>query len=106
MKSGCPIRRIHLGCYNVAESGAVAGLSASGITSGLAALGGGSVASGGLGMVGGLAAVASGAAVMAFAVSGTVWLFSHMVSQDRLEEQKSKMLQMAAEFNFQSHLEQ
>lgn len=46
-----------VGVVMVVESGTVAGLSASGITSGLAALGGGSVASGGAGMLGGLAAV-------------------------------------------------
>ncbi|CAE7464130.1 PRPF6, partial [Symbiodinium pilosum] len=54
-----------IGIVMVAESGAVAGLSASGITSGLAALGGGSIASGGAGVLGGVAAVASGAAVYA-----------------------------------------
>ena len=44
--------------------------------------------------------VASGAAVVTLAVTGTVWLGSRLVSQSKLEEQKSKMLQMAAEFNF------
>ena len=88
----------------VAESGAVAGLSASGITSGLAALGGGSIASGGAGVLGGVAAVASGAAVAALAVSGTVWLVSHVVVQEKLEEQRSKMIDMAVKQGFKSLL--
>ena len=74
-----------IGVIMVAESGAVAGLSASGITSGLAALGGGSIASGGLGMLGGVAAVASGTAVIAAAVGGTVWLVAHVAVEERLK---------------------
>lgn len=89
-----------LGVVLVAENGVVAGLSASGITSGLAALGGGSIASGGLGMVGGLAAVASGAAVVAVAVGGTVWAVSHVLVQDKLKTQRIKMLDMAVKHGF------
>ena len=86
----------------VAESGAVVGLSASGITSGLAALGGGSVASGGLGMLGGVAAVATGAALVAGAVGGTVWLVSHQIVQGKLAEQRVAMLDMAVKNGFKN----
>ena len=95
---------LRIGVVMVAESGAVAGLSASGITSGLAALGGGSIASGGAGMLGGIAVVASGAALAAVAVSGTAWVVFHRIVQDKLEQQRCKMLDMAVKQGFKNLL--
>lgn len=65
----------------VYTEGAVVGLSAAGITSGLAAIGGGAVASGGLGMVGGLVICCLSSICVAGGVTGAAWLVSHAVRQ-------------------------
>ncbi|CAK9047308.1 Uncharacterized protein SCF082_LOCUS26523 [Durusdinium trenchii] len=93
-----------VGVVMVAESGAVAGLSASGITSGLAALGGGTVASGGLGMLGGVAAVAGVASLGALAVGGVAWIVSHELVQGKLKEQRIQMLDLACQHGFKNLL--
>ena len=93
-----------VGVIMVAESGVV-GLSASGITSGLAALGGGTVASGGLGMLGGVAAVAGVASLGALAVGGVVWAVSHELTQSKLCEQRLRMLDLGCQYGFENLLD-
>ena len=76
----------------ISAAGSVAGLSSWGITSGLAALGGGTVASGGLGMVGGLlvvggialsgVAIIGGATLQENITAATFLIASHIRQQD------------------------
>lgn len=89
-----------VGVIMVSEAGAVAGLSASGITSGLAALGGGSVAAGGLGMLGGLAMVAGVATGVTVVAGGAAWLISRAVVQGRLSKQRIEIVDNAVKLGF------
>ena len=83
-----------MGIIMVAES-----LSASGISSGLAALGGGT------GMLGGVAVVGGVASMGALAVGGVVWAVSHGFMQSRLQQQRIKMLDLAGQYGFENLLE-
>lgn len=68
----------------VSSSGSVGGISASGITSGLSSLGGGSIASGGCGMLGGLGVV-SGIGITAAVVGATtVGVVGHILERHRI----------------------
>lgn len=94
-----------IGIYLVSETGVVSGLSAAGISSGLAALGGGSVATGGSGMLGGLAAVSGIAVGMALVGGGLLWAISRRIVQDRLMLRRVQMLDMAVQHGFHILLE-
>ena len=71
----------------VSEAGAVAGLSASGITSGLTVIGGSA------GMVGGLAVCASVATGGVIVVGGLAWLVTNRIRQRKSEVQYGQFLQ-------------